>query len=38
MAGEAEDNGTPRMKRKAYEKALERLQAELCMLQGLGEI
>ena len=33
MAGEAEDNGTPRMKRKAYEKALERLQAELCMLQ-----
>ena len=33
MAGEAEDSGTPRMKRKAYEKALERLQAELCMLQ-----
>jgi polyphosphate kinase 2 (PPK2 family) len=33
MASEADDNGTSKMKRKAYEAALERLQAELCMLQ-----
>jgi polyphosphate kinase 2 len=33
MASAADDNGTPKLKRKAYEKALERLQAELCMLQ-----
>jgi polyphosphate kinase 2 len=33
MAREAEDNGTSKMKRKAYEKALEQLQTELCMLQ-----
>jgi len=33
MASEADDNGTAKMKRKAYEKELERLQAELCMLQ-----
>jgi polyphosphate kinase len=33
MASEAEDNGTAKMKRKAYEKELERLQEELCMLQ-----
>src|SRR5262249_22438019 len=33
MAHEADDNGSAKMKRKAYEKELERLQAELCMLQ-----
>ena len=33
MASEADDNGTPKIKRKAYEKELERLQAKLCMLQ-----
>src|SRR5215510_6766196 len=33
MASEEDDNGTSRMKRKAYEKELERLQEELCMLQ-----
>ena len=33
MAREADDNGTPKMKRKAYEKALARLQEELCWLQ-----
>jgi polyphosphate kinase len=33
MANESDDNGTSKMKRKAYEKELERLQAELCMLQ-----
>jgi polyphosphate kinase 2 len=33
MAREADDNGTSKMKRKAYEKELERLQAELCRLQ-----
>src|SRR5215831_9032436 len=33
MASESDDNGTGKMKRKAYEKELERLQAELCMLQ-----
>src|SRR5262249_58523481 len=33
MAREADDNGSAKMKRKAYEKELERLQAELCMLQ-----
>ena len=33
MASEADDNGTPKMKRKAYEKELQRLQAELCKLQ-----
>jgi polyphosphate kinase len=33
MAREAEDNGPPKMKRKAYEAELERLQAELCRLQ-----
>ena len=33
MAREADDNGTPRLKGKAYEKELERLQAELCRLQ-----
>src|SRR5215510_16615605 len=33
MASESDDNGTSKMKRKAYEKELERLQAELCMLQ-----
>jgi polyphosphate kinase 2 len=33
MASEANDNGTPKMKRKAYEAELERLQAELCKLQ-----
>src|SRR5262245_62343515 len=33
MASESDDNGAPKMKRKAYEKELERLQGELCMLQ-----
>jgi polyphosphate kinase 2 len=33
MAGEADDSGSPKMKRKVYEEELERLQAELCMLQ-----
>src|SRR5215510_762191 len=33
MASEADDNGTGKMKRKVYEKELERLQGELCMLQ-----
>jgi polyphosphate kinase 2 len=33
MASDADDNGTPKMKRKAYEEELGRLQAELCMLQ-----
>ena len=33
MASESDDNGTGKMKRKAYEKELERLQGELCMLQ-----
>jgi polyphosphate kinase 2 len=33
MARKADDNGTPKMKRKTYEKELERLQAELCRLQ-----
>jgi polyphosphate kinase 2 len=33
MVRDADDNGTSKMKRKAYEKELERLQAELCMLQ-----
>src|SRR5512144_141473 len=33
MASEADDNGTPKLKRKAYEEELQRLQAELCMLQ-----
>jgi polyphosphate kinase 2 len=33
MAREADDNGTPKMKRKAYEKALARLQEDLCRLQ-----
>jgi len=33
MAREADDNGTPKMKRKVYEKELARLQEELCMLQ-----
>ena len=33
MAREADDNGTSKMKRKAYEKALARLQEELCRLQ-----
>ena len=33
MASAADDNGTPKMKRKAYEKELEQLQAKLCMLQ-----
>jgi polyphosphate kinase 2 len=33
MASDADDNGTPKMKRKAYEEELERLQAELCKLQ-----
>ena len=33
MASEADDNGTSKMKRKAYEAELERLQAELCLLQ-----
>jgi len=33
MASAADDNGAPKMKRKAYEEELERLQAELCMLQ-----
>src|SRR5262249_54684565 len=33
MAREADDNGTSKMKRKAYEKELERLQGELCRLQ-----
>ena len=33
MAGESDDNGTPKLKRRAYEKELERLQAELCLLQ-----
>src|SRR5512145_364171 len=33
MARESDDNGTPRLKRRAYEEELERLQAELCKLQ-----
>src|SRR5688572_21083101 len=33
MARKADDNGTPKMKRKVYEKELQRLQAELCQLQ-----
>ena len=33
MASKADDNGTPKLKRKAYEKELERLQQELCMPQ-----
>ncbi len=33
MAREADDNGTPKMKRKVYEKELARLQEDLCMLQ-----
>src|SRR5215510_13804216 len=33
MASESDDNGAPKMKRKAYEEELERLQGELCMLQ-----
>jgi polyphosphate kinase 2 len=33
MAHEVDDNGSAKMKRKVYEKELERLQAELCMLQ-----
>jgi polyphosphate kinase 2 len=33
MASEADDKDTPKIKRKAYEKELERLQAELCRLQ-----
>jgi polyphosphate kinase 2 len=33
MASKADDKGTPKIKRKAYEKELERLQAELCGLQ-----
>jgi polyphosphate kinase len=33
MASEADDNGTPKMKRQAYEEELQRLQAELCKLQ-----
>src|SRR5215467_9101394 len=33
MASESDDNGTGKMKRKDYEKELERLQEELCMLQ-----
>jgi len=38
MASAAEDNGTSKMKRKGYEKELERLQAELCRLQEWVEI
>ena len=38
MASEADDNGTPKMKRKAYEKELQRLQAEALQAPGLGEI
>src|SRR5215510_8292617 len=34
MASEEDDNGTSRMKRKKYQKELERLQEELCMLQA----
>jgi polyphosphate kinase len=33
MASEADDNGTPKLKRKAYEEELQRLQGELCKLQ-----
>jgi len=33
MGSESDDNGTPKLKRKAYEKALARLQAKLCGLQ-----
>jgi polyphosphate kinase len=33
MASKADDNGTPKLKRKAYEEELQRLQAELCRLQ-----
>jgi polyphosphate kinase 2 len=33
MAHAADDNDAPRLKRKAYEKALVRLQEKLCMLQ-----
>jgi polyphosphate kinase 2 len=33
MASEANDHGTPRLKRQAYEEELQRLQAELCKLQ-----
>jgi polyphosphate kinase 2 len=33
MASASDDNDVPKMKRKAYEAELERLQAELCKLQ-----
>jgi polyphosphate kinase 2 len=33
MARKADDNGTAKMKRKTYEKELQRLQADLCRLQ-----
>ena len=33
MAKTPDDEGKPNMKRKAYEKELRRLQAELCTLQ-----
>ena len=33
MASEADDHGTPKLKRQAYEEELQRLQAELCKLQ-----
>jgi len=33
MASEADNNGTPKLKRQAYEEELQRLQAELCKLQ-----
>ena len=33
MARKAGDKGTPKLKRKVYEKELQRLQAELCRLQ-----
>jgi len=33
MARQTDDHSTTKMKRKAYEKALQRLQAESCRLQ-----
>ena len=32
-AGTPEDNGKPKLKRKDYDKALRKLQTELCTLQ-----
>src|SRR6266481_9719276 len=33
MESEADDHGTPKLKRQLYEEELQRLQAELCKLQ-----